>query len=37
MKLERKQEFSLAERPIGVYVIHVSSGLTTHTEKIIKK
>jgi hypothetical protein len=37
MKMERKQEFSLTDRPTGVYVIHVSSGSNTHTEKIIKK
>jgi hypothetical protein len=36
-KLERTQEFSLSDKPVGVYVIHVSSGKTTHTEKIIKK
>lgn len=37
MKLEKKQEFSLSERPTGVYVIHVSSGNTTETQKIIKR
>lgn len=37
MKLERKQEFSLSDKPVGVYVVHVSSGQTTQTEKIIKK
>jgi hypothetical protein len=34
---QRKQEFSLIERPTGVYVVHVSSGLNSETEKIIKK
>ena len=37
MKLERKQEFSLSDKPVGVYVIHVTSGSVTQTEKIIKK
>jgi hypothetical protein len=37
MQLERKQEFSLAEKPTGVYVIHVTSGVNSETEKIIKK
>jgi hypothetical protein len=37
MQLERRQEFSLVERPTGVYVIHVTSGVTSETEKIIKK
>ncbi len=37
MQVERKQEFSLAEKPTGVYVIHVTSGLNSETEKIIKK
>ena len=35
--LERTQEFSLAERPTGVYVIHVTSGTSSRTEKIIKQ
>ena len=37
MILERTQEFSLAERPTGVYVIHVTSGANSKTEKIIKQ
>ena len=37
MILERTQEFSLADRPTGVYVIHVSSGANSKTEKIIKQ
>lgn len=37
LKLERAQEFTLRDKPVGVYIIHVSSGNTTHTEKIIKK
>jgi hypothetical protein len=37
MMMERKQEFSLAEKPTGVYVVHVTSGLNSETEKIIKK
>jgi hypothetical protein len=35
--LERKQEFSLADRPTGVYVIRVSSGVNSETKKIIKQ
>ena len=37
MVLDRKQEFSLAVQPTGVYVIHVISGLNSVTEKIIKR
>jgi len=37
MQLERKQEFSLIEKPTGVYVIHVTSGVNSETEKIIKR
>lgn len=37
MQVERKQEFSLAEKPTGVYVIHVTSGVNSETEKIIKR
>lgn len=37
MQIERKQEFSLAEKPTGVYIIHVTSGLNSETEKIIKR
>jgi hypothetical protein len=37
MQIERKQEFSLIERPTGVYVVHVTSGANSETEKIIKK
>ena len=37
MNLERKQEFSLSDKPTGVYVIHVTSGANTKTEKIIKR
>jgi hypothetical protein len=37
MQVERKQEFSLAEKPTGVYVIHVSSGVDSETQKIIKR
>ncbi len=37
MQIDRKQEFSLAEKPTGVYVVHVTSGLTSETEKIIKR
>ncbi len=37
MQIERKQEFSLAEKPTGVYVIHVTSGVNSETEKIIKR
>jgi hypothetical protein len=37
MTLERKQEFSLADRPVGVYVIHVTSGVNSETQKIIKQ
>ena len=35
--LERTQEFSLIDQPTGVYVIHVTSGLNSETEKIIKR
>jgi hypothetical protein len=34
---DRKQEFSLAEKPTGVYVVHVTSGVASETEKIIKR
>ncbi len=37
LELQRTQEFSLIDRPVGVYVIHVRSGQKTQTEKIIKK
>lgn len=37
MKLDRKQEFSLSDKPTGVYVVHVSSGNNTETQKIIKR
>ncbi|MCX6267479.1 MAG: T9SS type A sorting domain-containing protein [Bacteroidetes bacterium] len=37
MQIDRKQEFSLVEKPTGVYVVHVTSGLKSETEKIIKK
>jgi hypothetical protein len=32
-----KQEFSLADRPTGVYMVHVSSGTNSETQKIIKQ
>jgi hypothetical protein len=35
--IQRKQEFSLIEKPTGLYVIHVSSGADSGTEKIIKQ
>jgi hypothetical protein len=37
MQIDRKQEFSLVEKPTGVYVVHVSSGVKSETEKIIKR
>jgi len=37
MLIERKHEFSLVEKPTGVYVVHVTSGLNSETEKIIKR
>jgi hypothetical protein len=37
MQIDRKQEFSLVEKPTGVYVVHVTSGLNSETEKIIKR
>ncbi len=37
MMVDRKQEFSLTEKPTGVYVVHVTSGLRSVTEKIIKR
>ena len=35
--MERKQEFSLIDRPTGVYVVHVISGALSETAKIIKR
>ena len=35
--MERKQEFSLNDRPTGVYVVHVISGTLSETAKIIKR
>jgi hypothetical protein len=35
--IERKQEFSLTGKPTGMYVVHVSSGVDSETQKIIKK
>jgi hypothetical protein len=37
MKSDRKQEFSLSDKPTGVYMVHVSSGNITETQKIIRK
>lgn len=37
MQIDRKQEFSLTEKPTGVYVVHVTSGMNSETEKIIKR
>ena len=37
MQIDRKQEFSLSEKPTGVYLVHVTSGVNSETEKIIKK
>ena len=37
MTIEGKQEFSLANRPAGVYVIHVASGGKSETVKITKQ
>lgn len=37
MQIDRKQEFSLVEKPSGVYVIHVTAGGNSETEKIIKR
>lgn len=37
MQIDRRQEFSLADKPVGVYVIHVSAGNRSETEKIIKR
>jgi hypothetical protein len=34
--LMRTQEFSLAERSTGVYVVHVTSGVNTRCQKIIR-
>ncbi len=36
LQIDRKQEFSLSEKPTGVYVVHVTSGSKSETEKIIK-
>ena len=35
--IDRKQEFSLIDRPTGIYIIHVNSGGNSKTEKIIKE
>jgi hypothetical protein len=35
--IERKQEFSLIDRPTGMYVVHVTAGVSSRTEKIIKQ
>jgi hypothetical protein len=35
--LDRRQEFSLSEKPTGVYMVHVSSGNITETQKIVRK
>jgi len=37
MQIDRKQEFSLSEKPTGVYVVHVTSAVGSETEKIIKR
>jgi hypothetical protein len=37
MMIDRKREFSLIEKPTGVYVVHVTSGIKSESEKIIKK
>jgi hypothetical protein len=37
MEMEHNHQFSLSERPAGVYVVHVSSGEISGTEKIIKR
>ena len=35
--IEKKQEFSLSDKPTGVYLVHVTSGANSETEKIIKR
>jgi hypothetical protein len=37
MPIDHKQEFSLTDKPVGVYVVHVTSGEVSKTEKIIKR
>jgi hypothetical protein len=37
MQIDRKQEFYLTEKPNGLYVVHVTSGLKSETGKIIKQ
>ncbi|MEI7727274.1 MAG: T9SS type A sorting domain-containing protein, partial [Bacteroidota bacterium] len=37
MLIEQKQEFSLTDKPVGVYVVHVRSGLDSETQKIINR
>lgn len=37
MQIDRKQEFSLIDKPTGVYVVRVTSGVSSETEKIIKR
>ena len=35
--MDRKHEFSIIDRPVGVYVIHVTSGVNSETQKIIRR
>lgn len=37
MQIDHKQQFSLTDKPVGVYVVHVSSDVASETEKIIKR
>ncbi|MFZ4523124.1 MAG: T9SS type A sorting domain-containing protein [Bacteroidales bacterium] len=37
LQIDQKQVFSLSEKPSGVYVVHVTSGLASETKKIIKR
>lgn len=37
VEIDRKQEFSLSDRPTGIYMIRVASGQNTETQKIIKR
>ncbi len=37
MQIDRRQEFTLADKPVGVYIVHVTSGDNSETEKIIKR
>lgn len=37
VEIDRSQQFTLSDKPVGVYVVHVTSGEVSETEKIIKR